>query len=177
MSAEAHAAACRHSRAGGDPCIHAAPSRGSAISRARGSPAARASRGFSLLEVLVAFVILALVGTTLSRLYSQSLRNAGSAEEWSRAVLVAEGQLAAAASVVPLRDGSNAGSADDGRIQWTTRVEPYVAPNTSPDLLNASAQLPSTLLRVSVDVSFPGDSGAARSIALSTVKLVRKELK
>jgi general secretion pathway protein I len=133
-------------------------------------------RGFSLLEVLVAFVILALVGTTLSRLYSQSLRNAGTAEEWSRAVLVAEGQLAAAASALPLKEGSGGGSADDGRIQWTTRVEPYITPNTTPDLLNASAQLPTTLMRVSVDVSFPGDSGARRSIALSTVKLVRKDL-
>jgi hypothetical protein len=37
--------------------------------------------------------------------------------------------------------------------------------------------LPTTLLRVSVDVSFPGDSGASRNIALSTVKLVRKDLK
>jgi general secretion pathway protein I len=127
--------------------------------------------------VLVAFVILALVGTTLSRLYSQSLRNVGSAEEWSRALLVAEGQLAAAASAVPLKEGNSAGSADDGRIQWSTRVEPYVAPNTPPDLLNASAQLPTALLRVSVDVSFPGDSGASRTIALSTVKLVRKDLK
>ena len=132
--------------------------------------------GFSLLEVLVAFVILALVGTTLSRLYSQSLRNVGTAEEWSRAVLVAEGELAAAAAAVPLKEGSNAGSEDDGRISWTTKVEPYVAPNTSQDLMNASAQLPITLLRVSVDVEFPGDSGASRTIALSTVKLVRKDL-
>jgi len=133
-------------------------------------------RGFSLLEVLVAFVILALVGTVLSQLYSSSLRNAGAAEEWSRAALVAEGQLAAATAVVPLREGSSSGSADDGRINWTTRVEPYVASDVSPELLTASQTLPLALLRVSVNVTFPGNAGQDRSIALSTLKLVRNDL-
>jgi general secretion pathway protein I len=133
-------------------------------------------RGFSLLEVLVAFVILALVGTVLSRLYSSSLRNAGAAEEWSRAELVAESRLAAATSAVPLKQGSASGTDESGRINWSTRIEPYIAPDVSPDLLNASAQLPMQLLRVSVDVSFPGDTGHDRTIALSTVKLVRKDL-
>jgi len=140
------------------------------------TPILRRQRGFSLLEVLVAFVILALVGTVLSRLYSSSLRNAGAAEEWSRAELVAESRLAAATSAVPLKQGSASGTDESGRINWSTRIEPYIAPDVSPDLLNASAQLPMQLLRVSVDVSFPGDTGHDRTIALSTVKLVRKDL-
>ena len=53
------------------------------------SPRSR-TRGFSLLEVLVAFVILALVATALFRLFSGALNNASAAEEWSRALLVAE---------------------------------------------------------------------------------------
>jgi general secretion pathway protein I len=133
-------------------------------------------RGFSLLEVLVAFVILALVGTVLSQLYSASLRNAGAADEWSRAELVAQSQLAAAAAVVPLKAGSNSGSEDEGRITWTTRVEPYVPNDISPELAGSTAQLPTELLRVSVDVSFPGERGNDRRIAMSTVKLVRKDL-
>jgi general secretion pathway protein I len=133
-------------------------------------------RGFSLLEVLVAFVILALVGTVLSQLYSSSLRNAGAAEEWSRAELVAEGRLAAATAAIPLKEGSASGSEDDGRINWSTRIEPYVPTDVSPDLVAASAQLPLQLLRVSVNVSFPGATGLDRTIAMSTIKLVRKEL-
>jgi general secretion pathway protein I len=170
--------ASRHSRECGNPCFDVAVDRGSALSRGRHreAPPARRSGGFSLLEVLVAFVILAVVGSVLSQLYSSSLRNAGAAEEWSRAVLVAEGHLASAAATYPLKEGSNSGTEDDGRVTWTTKVEPYVAPDTSQDLLNASAQLPISLLRVSVNVSFPGASGADRTVAMSTVKLVRKDL-
>ena len=54
-------------------------------------------RGFSMLEVLVAFVILALVGTALFRLFSGALNNASAADDYSRAVLVAESVLAEAA--------------------------------------------------------------------------------
>ena len=50
--------------------------------------------GFSLLEVLAAFVILALVATALFRLFSGSLSNASAAEEWSRALPRAMGNAA-----------------------------------------------------------------------------------
>ena len=52
----------------------------------------RRNSGFSLLEVLAAFVILALVATALFRLFSGSLQNASAAEDWSRALLIAESQ-------------------------------------------------------------------------------------
>ena len=44
------------------------------------------NRGFSLLEVLAAFVILALVATALFRLFSASLNNVSAAEENPRAM-------------------------------------------------------------------------------------------
>ncbi len=147
--------------------------------RSLASVLAGRQRGFSLLEVLVAFVILALVGTMLSGLYSGSLRNASAAEEWSQATLLAEGQLAAAAATVPLVATSGGGSSEDGRYTWTTKVEPYTPPATpgAADPLSTATQTMSTqLMRVSVDVKFPGPTGADRTISLATVKLVRREL-
>jgi len=73
---------------------------------ARGRPRASRAGGFSLLEVLVAFVILALVATAIFGLYGGALRTVSTSEEWSRALLVAESRLALAASVQPLREGS-----------------------------------------------------------------------
>jgi general secretion pathway protein I len=138
--------------------------------------ATRRQAGFSLLEVLVAFVILAIVGTMLSGLYSASLRNAGAAEDWSHATLLAESQLAAAAAVSPLREGTGSGTDADDRFTWTTAVTPYLPTDVPDTLLNTSANLPTRLLRVSVNVTFPTALGASRTITLSTIKMVRKDL-
>jgi general secretion pathway protein I len=127
--------------------------------------------GFSLLEVLVAFVILALVATALFRLFGGALNNASAAEEWSRALLVAESRLAVAANEKALREGSDQGSESDGRIRWQTTVAPYAAPNTPDELERASDALPTRLYRISVEVRFPSDSGRDRSLSLSTVKI------
>ena len=87
-------------------------------------------RGFSILEVLVAFVILALVGTALFRLFSGALTNIAVAEDYSRAVLVADSVLAEAAGTLPLREGSQSGTADEGRIYWSTRIAFYTPPSS-----------------------------------------------
>jgi general secretion pathway protein I len=131
----------------------------------------RAARGFSLLEVLVAFVILALVATALFGLFGGALRTASTSEEWSRAMLVAQSRLALATSAIPLREGTDAGSDDDGRIAWQTAVAPYVIPDPNPDLERVSETMPTRLYRVSVDVRYAGGDGHERTISLATVKL------
>ena len=60
-------------------------------------------RGFSLLEVLVAFVILSLVATALFRLFSGALQNMSAADDYTKAVLVAESALATAGATQPLK--------------------------------------------------------------------------
>jgi general secretion pathway protein I len=89
----------------------------------------RNAGGFSLLEVLVAFIIVALVVTALFRLYGGALGNASAADEWTRALLVAQSRLALAASAQPLREATDAGSDADSRIDWRTSVTPYVPPD------------------------------------------------
>jgi general secretion pathway protein I len=133
----------------------------------------RAARqtGFSLLEVLVAFIIVALVVTALFRLFGGALGNASAADEWTRALLVAQNRLALAAAAEPLRAGTEAGTEADGRITWRTTVTPYVPPDANPDLERASELMPTRLYRVSVDVQFPADSGRVRTLSLATVKI------
>lgn len=138
---------------------------------ARRSSSLRAARGFSLLEVLVAFVILALVATALFGLFGGALRTASTSEEWSRAMLVAQSRLVLAASATPLREGSDAGTDDDGRVQWQTAVAPYAIPDPNPDLERASETMATRLYRVSVDVRYAGGDGHERTISLATVKL------
>jgi general secretion pathway protein I len=135
---------------------------------------ARRTRGFSLLEVLVAFVILSLVATALFGLFGGALRNASTAEDWSRALLVAQSRLAEAASAQPLREGTAAGTEADGRIAWQTAVAPYVVPDPNPDLERASETMSIRLYRVRVDVRYTGDNGKERTVTLATVKLGAK---
>jgi general secretion pathway protein I len=128
-------------------------------------------RGFSLLEVLVAFVILSLVATALFRMFGGALGNAAAAEEWSRALLVAQTRLAAAAAALPLRESVDQGSEIGGRIRWETKVAAYTPANTTDDLERASEALPTRLYRVSIDVRFPSDNGRDRVVSLATLKL------
>ena len=136
----------------------------------------RRQRGFSLIEVLVAFVILALVATALFSLFSVSLNNVAAAEEWSRALTVAESRLDAAAVAQPLREGSESGNTADGRVQWTATVAPYVSPAVDPELEAASQALATRLFRISVEVKYTGGDGKSRTLSLSTVRLGRKAL-
>lgn len=140
----------------------------------RVGPLAQRARGFSLLEVLAAFVILALVGTVLFRLFGASLNNAGAAEEYSRAAMLAETRLTAAAAVVPLRDASEQGRSDDGRYAWTTTTAPYAPPNDTPDQVRLGEAANVRLWQIAVTVSWPGTLGNQRTVSLATVRLASK---
>jgi general secretion pathway protein I len=131
--------------------------------------------GFSLLEVLVAFVILSLVVTALFRLFSGALGNVSAADGYSRAVLVAESVLAEAAAAQPLREGSTQGSADGDRIAWTARVVAWDPPDVTPDLQRASESMRTRLYRVSAEVTFDGPTGGKRTLELATTRIGSRE--
>ena len=132
--------------------------------------------GFSLLEVLAAFVILALVATALFRLFAGSLSNVSAAEEWSRALLLAESQLDLAASAQPLKESSDRGTDSTGTIQWETSIVAYAPPDTMPDVERAAELLGSRLLRVTTEVKFPAAVKGERTLSLTTIKLAQKAL-
>jgi general secretion pathway protein I len=119
-------------------------------------------RGFSLLEVLAAFVILALVGTQLFRLFSGALGNATLADEYSRATLYAESRLAAVSVEAPLKESTLQGNSDDGLYAWTAVIAPYTTPGSTADLESAAAAMPVSLWKLAVTVAWPGTPGNER---------------
>jgi len=130
-----------------------------------------APHGFSLLEVLAAFVILALVVTALFQLFSSSLNNVAYAEEWSRALELAESRLDQAAAAQPLKEATERGTDFDGRAQWETRVTTYSAPDVDPDLERASEALATRMYRIEVDVKYKFGDGRERTLSLATIKM------
>jgi general secretion pathway protein I len=133
--------------------------------------AMRRARGFSLIEVLVAFVIMALVATALFRLFSSSLNNAAASEEWSRALQVAESHLASAASTQPLKEATERGDDLNGRVKWETTVVQYAAEGVDPDLEKASDALAMRMFRITVEVRYVGGDGRERSFSLATIRM------
>src|ERR1700687_5160416 len=113
-------------------------------------------RGFSLLEVLAAFVLLALVGTALLRLFSGALGNATLADEYSRATLYAESRLAAVSVEAPLKESTLQGNSDDGRYGWTAVITPYTAPDSTPGFDSVATAMTVRLWKLAVTVTWPG---------------------
>jgi general secretion pathway protein I len=127
--------------------------------------------------VLAAFVVLALVATALFELFGGALRNMAAADDWSRAVLLAESRLAEAASTRPLRETTANGDADDGRVKWQARVVPWEAPGVEAELARVSETMTTRLYRIEVDVTFPGLAQGDRRFSLATVRVAEKDPK
>jgi general secretion pathway protein I len=80
--------------------------------------------GFTLIEVVVAFVLLTLVLSVSFEIFSRGMARAGDLEDNSRALVVAQSRLALAASE-ELKEGESAGDSDDRRFHWATSVRRY----------------------------------------------------
>lgn len=80
-------------------------------------------RGFSLLEVLVAFSILALSLGVLLRIFSGAIANADTARDRERALVIAQSLLASASAEAPQTIGKRSGVYPDG-FEWHIDVRP-----------------------------------------------------
>jgi general secretion pathway protein I len=120
--------------------------------------------GYTLIEVPVAFMILALALTVLLRIFSGGLRNVSVSSDYATATLIAESRLAAAGIDIPLRPGETSGTEGE-RFEWTVSVQDY---QPWPGYRSAARGLDA--YRVTVTVEWPnGDN--TRSVGLSTVRL------
>lgn len=129
--------------------------------------AARKNDGFSLIEILVAFVILSLTLGTIMQIFSGGLRNVGNSDDYSRALYLAESRLAALGVEQTLREGLMTGELD-GRFRWQIQAQPYLGASTSDE-----AQLKFMLYRVTVAVNW-GDGAKARRLELSSLRMAPK---
>ncbi len=123
----------------------------------------RGCRGFSLLEVLVAFTILAMLLGALFQVFNGGLRAAHSGDRYTRATVIAQSHLAALGVEQPLREGVLSGTTD-GAYHWRVTVSPYF-----------DDQLPVTdrvlqPLTVNVEV-FWEEGGTARTVSLTSMLL------
>lgn len=122
-------------------------------------------QGMSLLELLVAFSILAVSLGVLYKAIGSSANNVAEAERYQRAALLGESLLAARDAVTAdgwSEDGNSAGYA------WSARSSPL---ETDAGRRNPGAPM---LHRVDIRIDWSGEGGATRSLHLSTLRPQRR---
>ena len=124
--------------------------------------ARNANLGFSLLEVLVAFTILAMLLGALFQVFSGGMHAARSGDRHTRATIIAQSRMAAVGTEQPLAEGVDNGRVED--YDWRVTIGPY-----SDDQLSPSSALPQAF-SVNVEV-FWEEGGAPQSVSLTSMRL------
>ena len=119
--------------------------------------------GFSLLEMLVAFTILALVLGALFQIFSAGMHAARSGDRYSRATEIAQSKLAALGVEYALTEGTVSGTTDDD-YHWRITVSPYI------DDQLPIAEIALRPLRVNVEILWD-DGGKSYTFALKSMML------
>ena len=110
-------------------------------------------RGFSLLEILIAFSILALSLGILLKIFSAGVNTAGVAEEYNAAVQIAESFMARTGVEAPLQPGEATGLENE-KYHWRVSVSPFQFTAENLDVTTIAA----VLFKVKVIVSWGDDA-------------------
>lgn len=88
---------------------------------------ARAQQGFTMLEVLVAFLLAAMLLAVILSGFSTGLSGLSRTGKTAQAALIAQSRLAELGVVAPLEEGEYGGDAEDSQVayRWRVRVLPF----------------------------------------------------
>ena len=127
----------------------------------------RAQAGYTLIEIIVAFAILALGLTMLLGTLSGATRQVRQAGDAGRAGLHAQSLLAEFGELP--QPGARTGELEEGRYRWRLQVEPWTdpAPRSGPERIDPNA---ARLLRLQLQVEW-GEGGPAQRVQLSSLRL------
>ena len=128
---------------------------------------ADSDRGFTLVETLVALVLLGSVFAVLSNSFAGGMRGVRTARMDATATMLARAKLATAGTVSALSEGQDVVGSDAG-FEWRVSAKPYQRPDTDARDTEPAA------FWVTVDVSWrEGATQQLRSVQLKGLKLGR----
>jgi general secretion pathway protein I len=123
------------------------------------------ARGFSLLEVIAAILLLAITFGALMEVAGGSIRLSQNASEHTQAALWARSLLDTRFALDPIQPGVTQGQFDD-HYRWRLEVEPWVAPGVAP-AANANAM---QMYQLDLDVMW-GSGPFERKAHFSTLRI------
>ena len=131
-------------------------------------------QGFTLLEVLTAFVLFAVTLAALLQIFSSGLRDAQLADEYARALMIAQSRLDEATATEKLAEGSAVG--DSEPFQWALEITPYDERQESAEAQSAPEFfLPVRLMRLESTVRWRAADGRDRNVRLVTLHLAPRQ--
>lgn len=125
-------------------------------------------RGYTLIEVIVAFALLAGALTLLLATLSGALRQVRWSGDAGRAALHAQSLIDQLGVGEPLRPGTRSGEFEDGRYRWRLDVARWVDPGLPADAPRDPGALQLLELRLGVEW---GEGGPRERLQLSTLRL------
>ncbi|MGB2130714.1 MAG: type IV pilus modification PilV family protein [Marinobacterium sp.] len=123
--------------------------------------------GFTLLEVLVAFVLLAMMLGVILNLNSSAMDTTARASDRLLALMLAQSELDRVLAEPELRLGTLRGDSEDDRFEWELEVSRFEFPDTDPGL-DSGAPEP---FRIDINVNWDRN----QSLSLSTLRLVQRQ--
>ncbi|MFC3813500.1 prepilin-type N-terminal cleavage/methylation domain-containing protein [Lysobacter sp. GCM10012299] len=127
-------------------------------------------RGYTLLEVIVAFALLALALTLLLGILSGAARQVRGSSDAARAALYAQSLLAQVGTGEAIVAGQRDGDFEDGRYRWQMRIAPWrdrtIAAARQQVDPNAAG-----LFEITLAVQW-GDAGPAQRLQLRSLRTV-----
>lgn len=134
----------------------------------------RHERGFTLLEVLTAFVLFAVTLAALLQIFSGGLRDAQLADEYARAVTIAQSRLDEATATEKLAEGNTFG--EMAPFQWALEVKPYDERQESAEARSAPEFfVPIRLMQLESIVRWRAADGRDRDVRLVTLHLAPRQ--
>ena len=127
-------------------------------------------RGFSLLEILIAFSILSLSLGILLKIFSGGVNTAGVAEQYTTAVQIGESLMTRTGIEFPLQAGETTGTENE-LYDWQLLISPF---NFNPELIDLK-KLRLVAFKVNVTVSWDAGHRNERQVELSTIKLATEK--
>jgi len=129
-------------------------------------------RGYTLIEVIVAFAILALGLTLLLGTLSGAAEQVRWSDEASRAALHAQSLMDTVGVGTTLVPGHDDGQFEHGRYHWSLDVAPYRDPLLPPPATTGVDLGAPRLLLVTLDVRWGDGNDPRRRLQLQTLRLV-----
>ncbi|MCD9006537.1 type II secretion system GspH family protein [Luteimonas sp. XNQY3] len=127
----------------------------------------RGQRGYTLIEVIVAFAVLGIALMLLLGTLSNGTRQVRWAADSGRAALHAQSLLDGIGIEIPVVPGGITGEFEDGRYRWALEIVPYVDPAMPPALLDPSGP---QLFEIALSVDW-GERGPRERLQVHTLRL------